>query len=106
MGWMDGLFGARPAGDETAPAPDVDRTLVLYKYDACPYCRLVLGRLARLDNVHVDLRDTLRDPGARRELYDLTGRTQVPCLLIDGEPLFESADIARWLERYAQRPAA
>ena len=27
-----------------------------------------------------------------------TGRNTVPCLYIDGKPMFESRDIAAWLE--------
>jgi hypothetical protein len=53
----------------------------------------------------IRLRDTRTDPVARGELAAATGRTQVPCLFIDGEPLFESADIDAWLEGYARTHA-
>lgn len=84
------------------PSPDQDRELVLYKYDSCPFCYRVKVSLDRMD-VEVELRDVMVEPTYRQELRDKTGRTQVPCLFIDGEPLFESADIVDWLERYSAR---
>lgn len=36
--------------------------------------------------------------GAEEKLAELTGRSQVPCLVVDGEPILESADVVRWLE--------
>jgi len=84
------------------PSPDQDRELLLYKFDACPYCRRVLSQISRL-GVTVPTRDTARDSGARDELRERTGRTQVPCLFVDGEPLFESSDINVWLAAYAER---
>lgn len=35
--------------------------------------------------------------GAEDKLADLTGGSQVPCLVVDGEPILESADIVDWL---------
>lgn len=87
------------------PAPDQDRELVLYKYDACGYCQRVL-RVSRDLEMSIEMRDTLLNPAHRAELAERTGRTQVPCLFIDGEPLFESADIVAWLQAYAKRAAA
>ena len=94
---------ARPAGIGMrlgVPEPDQPRELVLYKFDACPYCRRVQTHLAHL-GIPVDLRDTRTDPNARASLRQQTGRTQVPCLFIDGQPLFESEDINAWLDAYA-----
>lgn len=74
--------------------------LALYKYNTCVYCRRVMRVLENLEHIHVEMRDTRRDPHRRQELRGLTGRTQVPCLFIDDEPLFESADIIAWLKRF------
>ncbi len=35
--------------------------------------------------------------GAAAKLAELTGETQVPCLVVDGEPMQESATIVEWL---------
>ncbi len=36
---------------------------------------------------------------AEDRLSDLTGKTQVPCLVVDGKPTLESSDIVAWLEQ-------
>ena len=84
------------------PSPDERRELVLYKYDSCPFCIRVM-RVLDQTGVEVSLRDTRGSEQARQQLWDATGRTQVPCLFIDGEPLFESKDISHWLLAYAAR---
>jgi glutaredoxin len=101
MSWFS---SARPVPD-SVPSPDRPRDLVLYKYDTCPYCLRVMRAIERL-GLTVATRDTVREPGARAELADRTGRTQVPCLFVDGEALFESADIVAWLEAYAAATAS
>ena len=73
--------------------------LVLYGRPSCPYC-------ARVDRAikEMGLEDkiTRRHTGLgtewRADLRKRTGSTQVPCLFIDGEPLFESLDIIAWMK--------
>ena len=36
--------------------------------------------------------------GADAKLSELTGESQVPCLVIDGKPMLESTEIVGWLE--------
>lgn len=86
----------------SAPSPDRDRELLLYGYDACPYCQKVFRAVTRLE-LDVPRADTRLDPDAASTLRGLTGGTQVPCLVIDGEALLESDDIVAWLEAYAAR---
>ncbi|MCB9765152.1 MAG: glutathione S-transferase N-terminal domain-containing protein [Alphaproteobacteria bacterium] len=95
--WLEGRRGRA-----TVPSADVDRRLLLYKFDACPYCQRVAVAIERL-GLDVPTRDTRMEPGARAELVRIAGGTQVPCLLIDDVPLLESADIVAWLEAYARR---
>lgn len=98
---------ARPAQPPAAapaalllPPPDgLHHTLLLYKYDACPYCRNVARAIDGL-GLSVPTADTRQDPQASRALLALTGGTQVPCLVIDGVPLLESADIIAWLQAW------
>ena len=71
--------------------------LILYKYDSCPYCHRVM-RVIQQMNLLVLYRDTKKDSDFRQELKQLTGKTQVPCLLIDGKPMLESLDIIRYLK--------
>jgi len=87
------------------PGPDTLRTLLLYKFDACPFCIRVFRALENCD-IEVPMADTRHSREDRDALLALTGRTQVPCLMIDGVPLLESQDIIDWLDAYALRGAA
>jgi glutaredoxin 3 len=88
-----------PTPAPVTPTARPEHTLALYKYDACPYCRRVMQVVDRLGlQDTIEYRDTRRDPKWRGDLQDRTGRTQVPCLFIDGEAMFESADIGDWLQ--------
>lgn len=75
--------------------------LTLYYFPSCPYCRLVLDCLGRLD-LEIPMRDIRSERGARADLLEIGGKGQVPCLVIDGKPLYESGDIVRWLEANAE----
>ena len=73
--------------------------LELFKFDSCPFCIRVLVKLRGLKNGKgVRLRDTAKEPGAEEELVKRGGDDQVPCLFIDGQPMYESADIIAWLD--------
>lgn len=101
MSFLD-WFGQDEGGFPVdAPSPDEHHTLALYKYDACPFCQRVLRAVSRLE-IDVEMRDTMREPRHRSDLRNKTGRTTVPCLYIDGEPMFESRDIVAWLEAYKE----
>lgn len=103
MSWMDRFLGGAPRGGipRHAPPPDQPHELVLYKYDACPYCQRVL-RVVDAIGIPLTMKDTRVSSDYRRELLSATGRTQVPCLFIDGQPLFESEDIVAWLRAYQE----
>lgn len=102
MSWMRKSDRRGGDGHEVlADGTSVD--LVLYKYDSCFYCRRVFQAIERL-GVQVEYRDVRDDPAWRADLRERTGRSQVPCLLVDGEPMFESRDIVAWLEeRFGRR---
>lgn len=74
--------------------------LILYHFPSCPYCRVVFDCLKDL-NVEVPMRDIQTEAGARDELLGIGGKSQVPCLVIDGKPLYESREIVRWLKANA-----
>lgn len=69
--------------------------LVLYYKPTCPYCLKVLAYMQEQD-IAMEMRDTT-DPANADALVGLTGRTQVPCLVIDGTPMLESDDIVMYL---------
>ena len=62
--------------------------LELYMFDTCPYCRRVLNYIANAED--------------RRRLIEVGGYEQVPCLFIDGKPMYESLDIIDWLKAHPQ----
>ena len=102
MSWLSGILGAPAAVPTHVPSPDQERELVLYGRRSCPYCVRVYRELERLE-LTVELRDTSGGSSHRQALIRQTGRSQVPCLFIDGEALFESADIVAWLRAYQAR---
>lgn len=78
--------------------------LTLYKSDTCFYCHRVMSTVNNL-KVPLILRDTRRDPGARQALIKIGGKPQVPCLIVNGRPLYESADIVRFFNGIVVSPA-
>jgi glutaredoxin len=72
--------------------------LELFFFPDCPYCRKVLGAIDDLGlKDKIVFRDARSDPAEKEALVELTGKTQVPCLVIDGKPMHESEDIKQYL---------
>lgn len=72
-----------------------DDSLVLYLRWNCPYCKKV-KRFLNNNNIQITIKDA-NVPKNYHYLNDNAGRNRVPCLFIDGEPMFESDDIIRYL---------
>jgi len=74
--------GASPTGDR------------LFIKSNCGFSRAVL--LAR-QNLHLEdaipIANVTEDANAKAELEKTAGKTQAPCLIHDGQPMFESAEI-------------
>ena len=64
---------------------------------SCPFCGRVL-RYMNDNNIEVPIKDINESPENRQELKEIGGKTQVPCLVIDGKALYESNDIIQWME--------
>lgn len=47
-------------------------------------------------------RDIHENEENRKRLISVGGKEQVPCLFIDGTPLYESIDIISWLEAHPE----
>lgn len=76
--------------------------LTLYFFEECPYCQKVLSYLESM-HIEVALKNTRKDKAAREELIRVGGKAQVPCLFIDGQPLYESSDILAWLQQNGEK---
>ncbi|MDO4437205.1 MAG: glutaredoxin [Coriobacteriaceae bacterium] len=74
--------------------------LELFIRRTCPFCVKVLNYLDRR-GIEIPLRDISIDPEAEATLISVGGKRQVPCLFIDGSPLYESGDIIAWLDENA-----
>ena len=72
--------------------------LVLYYRPSCGYCQKVL-RFAEQKKINLPLKDIGNPASNRNELIKIGGIGQVPCLVIDGQALYESDDIIYWLEK-------
>ena len=73
------------------------QNLKLYYMKGCPVCKKVIQFMER-NNIEVEMVDIQADPKNEEELIKLGGKDQVPMLLIDGKPLYESNDIIQWLK--------
>lgn len=73
--------------------------LKLFVMENCPFCKKVIGVVNRLDiEDKMEIVDINTDKEAEEELIEVGGMRQVPCLFIDGEPMYESSDIIAFLK--------
>ena len=77
-------------------------TLELFKKETCPFCQRVMKYIASTGRTDIVCRDIIESEEAAKQLVSVGGKRQVPCLFIDGEPLYESQDIIDWLEAHPQ----
>lgn len=71
--------------------------LELYVMTGCPYCIKVKNFLAS-NGISIPQRNITTDRTAEQHLIAVGGKRQVPCLFIDGKPLYESSDIIAWAQ--------
>lgn len=75
------------------------RQLVLYYFTECPYCQRVLQVIREHQMSGIETRNIRENPLHKETLIQIGGKGQVPCLVIDGVPLYESNDIINWLKK-------
>ncbi len=77
----------------------MSKKLDLYYFPSCPFCRRVAEVITELGmEKRIEMKNTMESEEALNFLLEKTGKRTVPCLFIDGVPMFESADIIRWLK--------
>ena len=76
--------------------------LELYKFDSCPYCVRVFKAIERMGRKDIEMHDVEESAADYKRLLEVGGLDQVPCLFIDGVPMYESLDIIDWLEKHPQ----
>ena len=83
---------------ESEVSNDANYELILYGRPSCPYCARVNRVIEELGlEEKIIRRRTTYGYQWRTDLQNKTGRTQVPCLFINGEAMFESLDIIDWM---------
>lgn len=80
------------------------RSLELFYKPTCPFCQKVLAWMKDHDVENVTLYDISTDAEAADRLVKVGGKRQVPCLFIDGEPLYESDDIIAYFAKLIEHP--
>lgn len=74
-------------------------SLDLYMFETCPYCQKVISEIKSSGRNDVVFHNIHENEADRLELIRVGGKLQVPCLFIDGKPLYESDIIIDWLRR-------
>jgi len=72
--------------------------LKMFFKPTCPFCLKVIDYI-EINEIKVDLSD-INDNVNASDLVKIGGKRQVPCLLIDGKPLYESDDIIKWFKSH------
>jgi glutaredoxin len=72
--------------------------LKLYVSDTCGYCRRVKQYIDEVGRTDIEYRNISESQEDAEELLRVGGKRQVPCLFVDGKPMYESADIIQWLK--------
>lgn len=62
----------------------------------CPYCRKVENFMEE-NNIEIEIVNIEEDRESMNELIEKGGKRQVPCLYHDGEYMYESDDIIKFL---------
>ncbi len=75
------------------------RSLELFYKPTCPYCAKVRGFMKEHDIDNVIEVDITTDAEGLARLVRIGGSSQVPCLFVNGKPLYESDDIIAFLSR-------
>lgn len=78
------------------------KDLKLYYMETCPFCQRVLRFIEKSNIKCVDLVN-VNEGDNQAKLIELGGKDQVPCLFIDGKPMYESMDIIRWLDANCEK---
>jgi len=72
--------------------------LTLYYKPTCGFCAKVFQFMEQ-NSITVPMKNVLENSEFRNELLNSGGKTQIPCLVIDGRALYESDDIIKWLSK-------
>ena len=78
-------------------------TLKLYMFETCPFCQKVIREIESNGRTDIEFHNIRQSEEDRLELIKVGGKQQVPCLFIDGVPMYESDDIVAWLKENPEK---
>lgn len=76
--------------------------LELFMFETCPYCQRVMREIESSGRTDIELHNIHENYLDKVRLIEEGGKEQVPCLFIDGKPMYESLDIIDWLKAHPQ----
>jgi glutaredoxin 3 len=78
-------------------------TIELFYRETCPYSSKVREFIREAGLISkIEEHDVEEDSDSLDELIELNEDDQVPCLVVDGEPILESDAIVDWLAEYGK----
>jgi len=75
--------------------------ITLYYSPQCPYSQKVLSYLKK-SGIQIPMKNVKIDSTARDELQQIGGHLIVPCLVVDGQPIYNADDIIDWLSDHQE----
>ena len=75
------------------------QSIALYYSPKCPHSQKVLAYM-RSQNISIPLKDVTVDAQAKEQLRIIGGHLIVPCLIVDGRPIYEDQSIIQWLSEH------
>ena len=76
--------------------------LELFIGTTCPYCHMVKKKKKKEGRTDIEFCNIDTSDAHMKRLVEVGGKEQIPCLFIDGKPLYESRDIVKWLRANPQ----
>ncbi len=77
----------------------MSKNLTLYIRNFCPFCDKVTDFMDT-NNINIEIKNIFDSKDIFDELMSIGGKTQSPCLVIDGQAMYESDDIITWLAEH------
>ena|ERR1700733_6266774 len=74
---------------------------ILYYSPQCPYSQKVVTYLKN-SKIDIPMKNVKIDNPARKELEEVGGYLIVPCLIVDGEAIYNANDIIDWLSAHQE----
>jgi glutaredoxin 3 len=94
------LFFSSFTAFEGCSAPKTYK-VTLYYSPQCPYSQKVLTYLKK-SKIDIPLKNVKLDNPARDELLEQGGYLIVPCLIVDGQAIYDANDIIDWLSAHQE----